>query len=179
MFCFFGERDSYGNDTPEDTPAIHRKLPGQEQISSTRRTASRHNSASRQSSAHSSEHPVSRTQPARKPGMYLSPMRNAAKRRRQRCLTIITVILTAVIILAIILSVKSCSGGGDLKGTWDFDGVTVYQFDGNGNGSLNLPGNTYPFTYEIKDNELSIGFKSDSARDAAYTFSIPERRVNL
>ena len=106
--------------------------------------------------------------------MYLSPKRKAAKKRRQRRLTIITVILVVVLILSVLLIVKSCSsGGGDvLHGTWDLDGVTVYQFDGNGHGSLNLPSNTYPFTYEIKDNELHIDFESDAARDAAYSFSV-------
>lgn len=130
-------------------------------------------STSRQNSAPLSEYPVRRTQPTRKPGMYLSPKRKAAKKRRQRRLTIISVILATVMILSIILIVKSCSGSGDaLKGTWDLDGVTVYQFDGNGHGSLNLPSNTYPFTYEIKDNELHIDFESDAARDADYTFSV-------
>ena len=88
-------------------------------------------------------------------------------------MTIITVILAAVLILSVILIVKSCSGSDDvLKGTWDLDGVTVYQFDGNGHGSLNLPSNTYAFTYEIKDNELHIDVESDAARDADYTFSV-------
>lgn len=100
--------------------------------------------------------------------MYLSPKRKAAKKRRQRRLTIITVILASVMILSIISIVKSCSSGDALKGTWDLDGVTVYQFDRNGHGSLNLPSNTYPFTYEIKDNELHIDFESDAARDADY-----------
>ena len=87
-------------------------------------------------------------------------------------MTIITVILAAVLILSVILIVKSCSGSDVLKGTWNLDGVTVYQFDGNGHGSLNLPSNTYPFTYEIKDNELHIDFESDAARDADYTFYV-------
>lgn len=173
FLMLFEKSHSSGNDTPEDTPVIHRTQSGQSQRSSTRQTVPSPNSATRQSSAHSSEHPVRRSQPTRKPGMYLSNKRKAAKKRRQRRLTIITVILVTVIILSIILIVKSCSGSGDvLKGTWDYDGVTVYQFDGNGNGSLILPSNTYPFTYEIKDNELRIDFESDAARDAAYTFSV-------
>ena len=137
-------------------------------------------STSRQNSAPLSEYPVRHTQPTRKPGIYLSPKRKAAKKRRQRRLTIITVILAAVMILSIILIVKSCSGSGDvLKGTWDLDGVTVYQFDGNGNGSLNLPSNTYAFTYEIKDNELRIDFESDAARDADYTFTVEKDKLIL
>ena len=170
----FEKSHSSGSDeTQEDTPAIHRKQPLQEPRRSTRQMPPRTGSTSRQNSAPLPEYPVRRTQPTRKPGMYLSPKRKAAKKRRQRRLTIISVILAAVMILSIILIVKSCSGSGDaLKGTWDLDGVTVYQFDGNGHGSLNLPSNTYPFTYEIKDNELHIDFESDAARDADYTFSV-------
>ena len=41
-----------------------------------------------------------------------------------------------------------------------------------GKAHSNLPSNTYPFTYEIKDNELHIDFESDAARDADYTFSV-------
>ena len=103
---------------------------------------------------------------------HIPQKHRTAQKRRQRRLTIITVILAAVMILSIILIVKSCSGSDVLKGTWNLDGVTVYQFDGNGHGSLNLPSNTYPFTYEIKDNELRIDFESDAARDADYTFSV-------
>ena len=94
-------------------------------------------------------------------------------------MTIITVILAAVLILSVILIVKSCSGSDVLKGTWNLDGVTVYQFDGNGHGSLNLPSNTYAFTYEIKDNELHIDFESDAARDAAYSFTVEKDKLIL
>lgn len=170
---FEKSHSSGSDDTPEDTLAIHRKQPLQEPRRSTRQMPPRPGSTYRQNSAPLSEFPVRRTQPTRKPGMYLSPKRKAAKKRRQRRLIIISVILAAVMILSVILIVKSCSGSGDaLKGTWDLDGVTVYQFDGNGHGSLNLPSNTYAFTYEIKDNELHIDFESDAARDADYTFSV-------
>ena len=110
---------------------------------------------------------------------HIPQKHRTAQKRRQRRLTIITVILAAVMILSIILIVKSCSGSDVLKGTWNLDGVTVYQFDGNGHGSLNLPSNTYPFTYEIKDNELRIDFESDAARDADYTFTVEKDKLIL
>ena len=103
---------------------------------------------------------------------HIPQKHRTAQKRRQRRLTIITVILAAVMILSIILIVKSCSGSDVLKGTWNLDGVTVYQFDGNEHGSLNLHSNTYAVTGEIKDNELHIDFESDAARDADYTFSV-------
>ena len=112
---------------------------------------------------------------------HIPQKRRTAKKRKQHRLLGISAAVLAIILLAILIIVvaKSCSSGGDvpngtdvLSGTWDLDGVTVYQFDGNGHGSLNLPSNTYPFTYEIKDNELRIDFESDAARDADYTFSV-------
>lgn len=118
---------------------------------------------------------------------HIPQKRRTAKKRKQHRLLGISAAVLAIILLAILIIVvaKSCSSGGDvpygtdvlngtdvLSGTWDLDGITVYQFDGKGNGALNLPSNTYPFTYEIKDNELRIDFESDAARDADYTFSV-------
>ena len=41
-----------------------------------------------------------------------------------------------VIVVVIVLIVKGCSGRTDaLAGTWDFDGTTTYEFDGNGTGA--------------------------------------------
>ena len=48
----------------------------------------------------------------------------------------------AVIVLIVILLCKGCTGGDVLKGTWDLDGTTVYQFDGKGEGAMILPSNT-------------------------------------
>ena len=42
----------------------------------------------------------------------------------------------AVIVLIIVLLCKGCTGGDVLKGTWDLDGTTVYQFDGKGEGAM-------------------------------------------
>ena len=85
---FEKSHSSGSDDTQEDTPAIHRKQPLQEPRRSTRQMPPRPGSTSRQNSAPLSEYPVRRTQPTRKPGMYLSPKRKAAKKRRQRRLTI-------------------------------------------------------------------------------------------
>ena len=84
----------------------------------------------------------------------------------------------AVIIAAAVLIARF--GGTDaLKGTWDLDGVTVYEFDGKGTGSLNLPSNSYAFTYEIKDGTLSIDFESEAARDKTYTFRADKNKLTL
>lgn len=108
-----------------------------------------------------------------------SAKRKAEKKCKQRRMIVIAVILVVVLSLVTLLIVKSCNKADELKGTWDFDGVTVYQFDGKGNGSLNLPDNTYPFTYEIKDNVVSIDFEGNEAKDAAYNFTVEKDKLVL
>ena len=77
---FEKSHSSGSDDTPEDTPAIHRKQPLQEPKRSTRQMPPRPGSTSRQNSAPLSEYPVRRTQPTRKPGMYLSPQAQSCKK---------------------------------------------------------------------------------------------------
>lgn len=103
--------------------------------------------------------------------------KKAAKKRKIR--RIISVSLLVIIILALILViVKSCSRRVDkLYGTWSLDGVTVYQFDGKGNGSLKLPEKSYPFTYKIKKDNLIIKFDSESAQDVTYTFAVENGKL--
>lgn len=167
------------NDTTEATPAIHSTQQKQAQRNSMQQGHSPPGPASPRGAAHLSEQPEDRSQPSKKPKKHISPKRKAAKKRRQRHMIIITAIPVVVLILSILLIVKSCSGGDVLKGTWDLDGVTVYQFNGKGNGSLNLPSNSYPFKYEIKDNAVSIDFESVAARDVTYTFTVEEEKLLL
>ena len=116
------------------------------------------------------------------PRQHMPQKHRIAKKRRQRRLLGISATVLAIILLAvlIILIAKSCSTSEDLlSGTWNLDGITVYQFDGKGNGSLNLPVNTYSFTYKIKDNSLSIDFESESARDITYIFTVEDKKLLL
>lgn len=106
----------------------------------------------------------------------LRKSRNANNRKRIRvvaCATFAAIILTVLIVVL-------CTSGTDvLKGTWDLDGITVYRFNGKGAGSLDLPSDSYAFTYKIKDNTLTIDFKSDAAKDKTYTFTTDENRLTL
>ena len=71
--------------------------------------------------------------------------------------------ILAVLILIIVLIVKGCSGGTDvLKGKWDLDGTTAYEFSGDGNGALLLPNATYEFSYDIKKDQISIDYENES-----------------
>lgn len=108
------------------------------------------------------------------------PRRLAAKKRRRRKIIIFSgAILAALILIAVLIACFSVRKSDILKGTWDLDGVTVYRFDGKGAGSLDLPSNSYAFTYEIKDGILSIDFESESARDKTYIFTTDKNRLFL
>ena len=108
-----------------------------------------------------------------------SAKRKAEKKRKQRRVIVIAVILVVVLSLTAVFVVKSCNKADELKGTWDLDGVTVYQFDGKGNGSLNLPSNHYEFTYEINENKVSIDFDSNEANDTTYSFTVEKDKLVL
>ena len=82
--------------------------------------------------------------------------------------------LLVVTLVAVVLIQKD-----KLKGTWNYDGTTVYQFDGEGNGMLILPSKDYKFYYEIKKNELLIDFVEENARDFVYKFDVDEDTLIL
>lgn len=99
----------------------------------------------------------------------------AKKRRNQLILRLGTMsALLVVTLVAVVLIQKD-----KLKGTWNYDGTTVYQFDGEGNGMLILPSKDYKFYYEIKKNELLIDFVEENARDFVYKFDVDEDTLIL
>ena len=87
----------------------------------------------------------------------------------------------AVIVLIVVLLCKSCTGGDVLKGTWDLDGTTVYQFDGKGEGAMILPSNTYSFKYTINEEEktVSIDFDDEKATDYTYSYTVEKNSLTL
>lgn len=97
--------------------------------------------------------------------------RKRRKQKKQRRGVLLAAVL-AVLILLIVLLARGCSGGDWLKGTWDYDGNTVYQFDGKGRGALRLPLSSYDFSYEVKDNQLHIDFSDEAVHDGSYTFTV-------
>ena len=87
----------------------------------------------------------------------------------------------AVIVLIVIFLCKGCTGGDVLKGTWDLDGTTVYQFDGKGEGAMILPSNTYTFKYTINEEEktVSIDFDDEKATNYTYSFTVDKDSLTL
>ncbi len=121
-------------------------------------------------------------QPAENPGTgnRKQPRKLSKKKRRRLLIRGLSVLALAALIFAVALIVRSCNGKADaLKGTWDLDGVTVYYFDGKGNGSLNLPEISYAFTYSIQDGTLYIDFESEAARDREYAFTADKNTLTL
>lgn len=109
--------------------------------------------------------------------------RRVAKRRRQtrisRCSILFGIIAVITIVVALIC--VFLMGGDVLKGTWDMDGTTVYQFDGKGEGAMILPSNTYTFKYTINEEEktVSIDFEDEKATDYTYSYTIDKDSLTL
>ena len=108
-------------------------------------------------------------------GRYLKEQpKPAHRRRRRRRLNPRFVILVSgllAILIGIILGVRSCSKPS-IIGRWDLDGTTVYRFEKDGKGALELMVGEYAFTYKIEDDTLKIDFIDDVAIDSSYTFEI-------
>ena len=98
-------------------------------------------------------------------------------RRKQRLLTWIAAILA--ILSLVMFALYVCLRTDQLTGTWHFDAVTAYQFDGKGNGKLILPDKEYPFSYKLAGGKLSIDFESEEARDATYACALNGNQLIL
>ena len=88
---------------------------------------------------------------------------------------IVLAVVVTVLVLSMIMVLRSCGHRGDaLMGTWDLDGTTVYQFDGNGEGAMILPGKSYAFRYSINEETgtVSIDFEDERATDYTYDYQV-------
>lgn len=66
-----------------------------------------------------------------------------------------------------------------LKGTWDYDGNTMYYFDGQGKGQMQLPLSSYDFTYSTENGMLHIDFADPDVQDSDYSFSTVKDTLTL
>ena len=124
----------------------------------------------------------------RQPGRYLSKSERIAqgnkrkkkKQKQRRMLFGGAAAALIVIVVLIVLIVKGCSGRTDvLAGTWDFDGTTTYEFDGNGTGAMVLPSISYDFTYMINGDRLVIDFANEILQDSTYTFLVEDGTLTM
>lgn len=83
------------------------------------------------------------------------------------------------LIVGIVLLFKSCSDNKSITGKWDYDTVTVYRFDKDGKGALELPNDIYAFTYKTDGDKLSVDFENESATDSTYTYTVIKDTLTL
>ena len=67
----------------------------------------------------------------------------------------------------------------ELAGQWALDQITVYEFDGHGRGTLQLPLNSYDFSYRRNEQELTIDFDEDTATDNVYSYTVSDTSLEL
>lgn len=110
-------------------------------------------------------------------------LRRRSTRLRQQKISGWAIVGVAILLLLlmIILFFMGCAEGDVLKGTWDMDGTTVYQFEGDGKGAMILPSSTYTFNYTINEEEktVSIDFEDEKANDYTYTFEVSKDKLIL
>ena len=66
-----------------------------------------------------------------------------------------------------------------IAGTWNLDGTTTYEFDGNGTGAMVLPSISYDFTYMINGDRLVIDFANEILQDSTYTFLVEDGTLTM
>ena len=87
-------------------------------------------------------------------------------------------IIIAVIVIGLIIFLSS-NKADELKGLWEYDNNTKYEFDGKGKGKIIVPMENIEFTYTIKDNIVSVDFKNKESRDSEYEFKIKKDTLQL
>lgn len=133
----------------------------------------------------SSPQPIARQSVSAAPPIHRSAGRRTIPERGRRAKSrrrtpIIGIVLAAVAVITVsVFLLLNYFGGDSLRGRWDLDGVTVYRFDGRGGGSLELPENSYPFSYKIGEGGLEIDFESENARDVTYAFTVEGKKLTL
>ena len=100
-------------------------------------------------------------------------------RRRRIRNSVAAALVLVLIVLCIVLLFKSCSTDKRIIGTWDYDTVTVYRFDKNGEGALLLPNESYAFTYSVEEDRLFVDFENESLTDHTYIFTVNGSKLTL
>ena len=92
-----------------------------------------------------------------------------------RIIILLSVLIVAVLFLAgIMWFIVSINKTDVLNGTWSYDDVTVYVFDGHGHGTLQLPLNSYEYSYTVQDGTVQLDFADESIEDRIYTYTLSD-----
>lgn len=101
------------------------------------------------------------------------------RKQRQRKQLQFTIGILLILIVALVIVLASIHQQSPIEGTWYMDEVTAYEFRNGGKGAMILPSAEYEFTYSITDNNLSIDFEYEGAKDAQYIFTINGNTLTL
>ena len=77
-----------------------------------------------------------------------------------------------LLLLLIVLAFVFFKKDNPLQGRWSMDDITIYEFQEGNQGKMILPSAEYEFTYQIKDQSVSIDFAYEGAKDAKYIFEV-------
>lgn len=105
-------------------------------------------------------------------------MRRDKRNKKKKGIVLRRMILIALVI-TIIVVIANITNKDKLKGTWSTDGITIYQFNGNGEGYLLTSISKYNFIYKADGKKLHIDFKNDKAKDSNYEFNVKNNELNL
>lgn len=114
------------------------------------------------------------------------PAKNAAGNadNRKKSGLIVLCCVLSVFVICLVVGVMLFAGGDRditystnetnnlLAGTWSYDEVTVYTFDGDGHGTLQLPLSTYEFDYVIEGDTVTLNFADESVEDRRYSYTL-------
>ena len=92
---------------------------------------------------------------------------------------LIIILFLLVIIIGIFIVIKNNNNKDNLEGSWTTDGVTIYEFNGKGNGVLKVPKEEYKFSYAVNSDKLYIDFVSIKAKDSDYEYTLQNDILTL
>ena len=104
--------------------------------------------------------------------------RRRHRRRKLNPRFVILMVALIGILIGMIFLIRSCTKP-TIVGRWDMDGTTVYRFEEDGTGALELPIKDYDFTYVIDDDVLKIHFVDNVGSDLNYTFEVQKDTLFL
>ena len=96
-------------------------------------------------------------------------MRKTKRKRRSPAPALLALLLA---LLAALVLLRLDAREDALRGSWEADQHTVYEFDGRGHGALCLPLNRYAFRYSLRGGVLRLDFAADAVGDTQYRCSV-------
>ena len=92
---------------------------------------------------------------------------------------VIALIIVVVFLIFIICALFN-NNNNPLVGKWENEKKdTIYQFEKDNTGKLIVRNGEYNFDYEIKDDKVSVYFKSDASTDTVFDYEVKDNKLVL